>query len=190
MAALQCYRSPVSYLKSSTPLFRSLAGWRSPHRTLQVCQARAIRTFLNCTPSQHQTVLHHLHRTPNQTLTRLSVRHFSQSNHGGRGGQGGGGASGRGAEGKSGGGGGFFQNFVDNLRKAIKGSEVQDSLKGFNEEREKMQQSYVIQQTKLKWKVLSEKLGHIGSKGSEKTHKGWSAVKKTSSKVSITVALL
>ena len=66
----------------------------------------------------------------------------------------------------------------------MKGSEIQESLKGFNEEREKMQQSYVVQQVKLKWRALTEKMGQIGSRGSQTTQKGWSFFKRTSSKVS------
>jgi hypothetical protein len=73
---------------------------------------------------------------------------------------------------------------VENIRKEMKGGEVQESLKGFNEEREEMQQSYVAQQAKLKLIATIEKLRGIMFKGSEKTSEGWSAMKKTSSKAS------
>ena len=81
------------------------------------------------------------------------------------------------------GGGGFFQNFVKNFQKVVKGDEMQESLKGFHEEREKMNQSYVVQQAKLKLKELAEKVGSAGTTGTEKTSQGWTIVKKTSSKV-------
>lgn len=76
-----------------------------------------------------------------------------------------------------------MQNFLKNFREGMKGSEVQESLKGFHEEREKMQQSYVVQQAKLKWKAMSEKVGAVSKKSSEKAQTGWSTVKDTSSKV-------
>lgn len=66
----------------------------------------------------------------------------------------------------------------------MKGEEVQESLKSFNEEREEMTQSYVVQQAKLKWSATIEKLREAMFKGSEKTSEGWSAVKKTSTKAS------
>ena len=50
-----------------------------------------------------------------------------------------------------GGGGGFFQNFVSNLRRGLfKDKEMQENLKGFQEETDKMQQSFVLQQARLK----------------------------------------
>lgn len=64
----------------------------------------------------------------------------------------------------------------------MKGSEVQESLKGFNEEREEMQQSYVIQQAKLKLNVALRKLGDMLFKGSEKTSQGWSLLRRSSTK--------
>ena len=62
---------------------------------------------------------------------------------------GGGGASGGNTGGPQGGGRGFFQNFVDNLRKGLeRNREMQEGLKGFQEEREKMKQSYFMQAAK------------------------------------------
>lgn len=126
------------------------------------------------------------HRTNQPTPIRGSnlrgVRWYNTGTQGG-GGTNGGKGSGPGKP-PEGGGGNFFQNLVENIRKSLKGSEVQESLKGFNEEREKMQQSYVIQQAKLKWSALMEKLGGATSTSAETASKGWSTIKKTSTKAS------
>ena len=160
-------------------------------KTLQLCKnsripplappSRVVRSFHSIhTGSQGR--LHHpahfKHRT-NQPLlsqTHRTVRWYSES-----GGTKGGGA---GKKPPEGGGGNFFQRFVDNIRKEMKGGEVQESLKGFNEEREEMTQSYVVQQAKLKWSATIQKLQEALFKGSEKTSQGWSVVKKTSTKAS------
>ena len=122
------------------------------------------------------------HFRPVQGQSFRSVRWYSK----GGGSSGGGGAGGGGCN--SGkpplGDGGFFQNFVKNLRKVVKGDEMQESLKGFHEEREKMQQSYVMQQTRLKFKGLVEMMGSVGTRGTEKMSKGWNFLKNTSTKVS------
>ena len=58
-----------------------------------------------------------------------TVRWYSSTGQGG-GASGGGGGAGGGRR-------GFFQNFFDNLKKGVeKNQEIQDSLKGFHEERE------------------------------------------------------
>lgn len=125
------------------------------------------------------------HRTAQSLIGtgQRAVRWYSSGNQGG-------GAKGSssgkppgGGSGGGGGGGNFFQNFIENFRKGMKGSEVQESLKGFNEEREKMQQSYVVQQAKLKWNAMADKLGTVMFKSSDTASKGWSVFKRTSSKV-------
>ncbi len=115
-----------------------------------------------------------------RTNPHLGRRNYSSSgNQGGGAGKGGNGSS----KPPGGGDGGFFKNFFKSFQKTMKGDEMQESLKSFNEEREKMQQSYVVQQAKIKLGSLTEKLGEVGAKGSEKTQEGWSVVKDTSSKV-------
>ena len=75
---------------------------------------------------------------------------------------------------------GFFQNFFDNLKNGIeKNQEIQDSLKGFHEEREKLHQSYVAQQARLKLSAAVERMGELGRRGLE----GLKVVKDSSSKV-------
>lgn len=125
-----------------------------------------------------QPLLHHPRARTHQSLNGQirPSRRFSTDSQGAGGG--------KGSKPPEGEGGNFFQNFAQNIRKAMKGNEVQESLKGFNEEREKMKQSYVIQQAKLKWSAMVEGLGKAASRSSEEANKGWSAVKKTSSKVS------
>lgn len=120
------------------------------------------------------------------TWSSKPVRWYSSSNHGGGASGGGGGASGGGggASGGAGGGGGgrkgFFQNFFNNLKRGVeKNQEMQESLKGFHEEREKLHQSYLVQQAKLKFEAAVEKLGALGRRGAE----GWKSVKESSSKV-------
>ena len=131
--------------------------------------------------------VHHRHRgTPNRHWgTRNSVRWYSSTNQGGGASGGGGGASGGGGGGGGGGGAGgrkgFFQNFFDNLKKGVeKNQEIQESLKGFHEEREKLHQSYVAQQIRLKFAAALEKMAGVGRRGAE----GWKVVKDSSSKVS------
>ena len=112
------------------------------------------------------------------TCRNGSVRWYSSSNQGG-GASGGGGAGGGGA---GGGGGrkGFFQNFFNNLRKGVeKNPEMQDSLKSFHEEREKLHQSYVAQQLRLKFSAALEKMTELGRRGLQ----GLRTVKDSSSKV-------
>lgn len=128
-----------------------------------------------------------MHTAYRGTWTTRPVRWYSSTNQGGgASGGGGGGASGGGGAGASGGGGagggrkGFFQNFFDNLKRGVeKNQEIQESLKGFHEEREKLHQSYVMQQVKLKFAAAVEKMGALSQKGTE----GWKVVKDTSSKV-------
>ena len=53
--------------------------------------------------------------------------------------------------------GGFIRNFLDNLRKGLEKKEMQESLKGFHEEREKLEKSYVMQSAREK--LISAKVG-------------------------------
>lgn len=130
---------------------------------------------------------HHLHqRTALPAPTPRGIRWYTtgggkQEGGGANGGKGG---SGPGSKPPEGGGGNFFQNLIQNIRSGMKTSEVQDSLKGFHEEREKMQQSYVVQQVKLKFNALREKLGVAASSSAETASKGWSVFKRTSTKAS------
>lgn len=102
-----------------------------------------------------------------------SVRWFSSGN------QKTGGSSGGGSDGGSK---GFFQNFISNLRRGFeKNREMQESLKGFHEEREKLEQSYVIQQIKLKTVAAMEKAVEYGAKGVEKTRQGWKKMRESTS---------
>ena len=136
----------------------------------------------------HHHYHHYHHSGRTHGLANRAVRWYSQGKTGGgargdkssnRPPEGGGDTGGGG-----GGGGNFFQRLVENVRKEMKGGEVQESLKGFNEEREEMQQSYVVQQAKLKWSALMERMRSTASKSSEKTAEGWSVLRKTSSKAS------
>lgn len=134
--------------------------------------------------SRSQRKLHHpaqlKHRTSQPQCYR-TVRWYGQ---GGRTNGEKGGSKNKPPEGGGGEGGNFFQRFVENIRKEMKGGEVQESLKGFNEEREEMQQSYLVQQAKLKFSATIQKLKEMMFKGSETTSKGWSVVRKTSTKAS------
>lgn len=98
----------------------------------------------------------------------------------------GGGASGRGgASGGSGGGRkGFFQNFIENIRKGLnQNREMQESLKGFHEEREKLQKSYILQQAKEKAAEATSKVFEYGTKGVEMTKQSYTQVKEGTAKV-------
>ncbi len=79
--------------------------------------------------------------------------------------------------------GGFLKNFKESIKKSVKDDEMQESLKSFHEEREKMQQSYVVQQAKQKLKDLTEGAGVVGEKGAEMSSEGWTKVKSATSKV-------
>ena len=60
-----------------------------------------------------------------------------------------------------------------------KNQEIQESLKGFHEEREKLHQSHVAQQVRLKFAAALEKAMALGQRGVE----GWKAFRDSSSKV-------
>ena len=75
---------------------------------------------------------------------------------------------------------GSFQNFFDNLKKGVeKNQEIQDSLKGFHEKREKLHQPYVAQQARLKLAAAVERMRELGRRELE----GLKVVKDSSSKV-------
>lgn len=107
---------------------------------------------------------------------RGAIRWYSKEGGAGAG-------NGKGSSGKPPSSGGFLKNFIQNFRKSVKEDNVQESLKGFHEEREKMQQSYVVQQAMQKLKDITEGAGTVGSKGLEKTAEGWTTVKSATSKV-------
>ena len=79
---------------------------------------------------------------------------------------------------------GFFQNFIDNLRRGFeKNREMQESLKGFHEEREKLEQSYVMQQARVKTIAAMEKAVEYGAKGIEMTREGLKKMRQSTSNV-------
>ena len=125
---------------------------------------------------QGQRTLHHHSVTRHTAWTTKPVRWYSSN------GQGGGASGGGGGAGGGGGRKGFFQNFFDNLRKGVeKNQEIQDSLKGFHEEREKLHQSYVAQQARLKLAAAVERMRELGQRGME----GLKTFKDSSSKVQL-----
>lgn len=174
-------------------VYNSLQVCRNYGRVSFTSPSTVVRAF-HSMHSKSQWRLHHplklKHRTT-QPFNHRTVRWYNQgggTNGGKGGGTNGGKESGKTNGGKEGGktnggdGGNFFQKFFVNIRKELKGGEVQESLKGFNEEREEMQQSYVIQQAKLKLGAMIERAKDMLFKSSEKTSTGWSIVKSTSSK--------
>lgn len=176
-------------------VYNSLQVCRNYGRVSFTSPSTVVRAF-HSMHSKSQWRLHHplklKHRTT-QPFNHRTVRWYNQgggTNGGKGGGTNGGKESGKTNGGKEGGktnggdGGNFFQKFFVNIRKELKGGEVQESLKGFNEEREEMQQSYVIQQAKLKLGAMIERAKDMLFKSSEKTSTGWSIVKSTSSKAS------
>lgn len=145
-------------------------------RTLHSIHTRSYRRL------RHPAQLKHRTSQPLHGQCHRTVRWYGQGG-GTSGGKGGG--KNKPPEGGGGGGGGnFFTRFVENIRKEMKGGEVQESLKGFNEEREEMHQSYVVQQAKLKLSAAIQTLRDMMFKGSETTSKGWSVMRKTSTKAS------
>ena len=165
--------------RTSSLSYKNLPATRVVSRSLPVSNRLfALSSNLYCSRT-----LHHHHGTPNRCRpswgARNTVRWYSSTNQGGGASGGGGGASGGG--GGAGGKKGFFQNFLDNLKKGVeKNQEIQESLKGFHEERDKLHQSYVAQQVRLKFAAALEKLSGLGRRGAE----GWKVVKDSSSKVS------
>ncbi|XP_064390541.1 mitochondrial import inner membrane translocase subunit TIM44-like isoform X2 [Halichondria panicea] len=91
----------------------------------------------------------------------------------------------------SGGGGrkGFFRNFIENIRKGVnQNREMQESLKGFHEERDKLQKSHVMQQAKEKAAEATTKVFEYGAKGLEITKQGYSQVIENTAKAVKTAA--
>lgn len=71
---------------------------------------------------------------------------------------------------------GFFENFVTNLQQGLKrNKEMQESLKGLREERERMRKSYVFQ----RWK---EQAGEGWERAREGSKKGWEMAREVWSK--------
>ena len=138
---------------------------------------------LNQSPSQRSVVSPYTSRSysswllrhPSQKYSR--VRWYSEGNTGGGASSGGGGTGGGGRK-------GFFQNFFENLRKGVnQNREMQESLKGFQEEREKLQKSYVVQQAKEKAVEAKNRVFEYGVKGVEMTKQGYSQMRESTSKV-------
>lgn len=79
---------------------------------------------------------------------------------------------------------GFIENFISNLQRGLKkNEEMQDSLKGLREERERMQKSYILQQWKEQagegWKHIQE----TGRRSWENVREGLKKTKDGLSKV-------
>ena len=174
----QILRAPsiITGYRTSSLSCRNLPVTRGFSRSLPV--SNRLSSNLYCSRT-----LHHHYGVPNRYRpawgTRNTVRWYSSTNQGGGASGGGGGANGGGGGG-AGGRKGFFQNFLDNLKKSVeKNQDIQESLKGFHEEREKLHQSYVAQQVRLKFAAALEKVAGLGRRGAE----GWKVVKDSSSKV-------
>ena len=60
---------------------------------------------------------------------------------------------------------------------------MQESLKGFHEERDKLQKSHVMQQAKEKAVEATSKVFEYGAKGVEMTKQGYSQVWENTAKV-------
>ncbi len=60
---------------------------------------------------------------------------------------------------------------------------MQESLKGFHEERDKLQKSHVMQQAKEKAAEATSKVFEYGAKGVEMTKQGYSQVWENTAKV-------
>ena len=79
---------------------------------------------------------------------------------------------------------GFIENFVKNIQQGLKrNKEMQESLKGLREERERMQKSYVLQRWKEQVGEGWEKVKEGGSKGWEVVRQGWWKARHGLSKV-------
>lgn len=145
-------------------------------------QNSTLSTISSSSRSYSNQVLHHLSRLTQLPFPRTS-RWYSGTNQGG-------GASG-GGSGNGGARKGFFQNFMDNMRKGFnQNREMQESLKGFHEEREKLQKSYVLQQAKQKVIDVKDKALEYGGKGIELTKQGYSRLRLTTSKVNKVICFL
>ena len=98
----------------------------------------------------HRSILHHALppvRWSSSGSTRGETGGKGEGGEGrGRGGKGEGGGEGGG--GKQG---GLLQNFIDNVWRGLeRDKDMQDSLRGFHQERTKLEQSYVVQAAKQK----------------------------------------
>lgn len=84
---------------------------------------------------------------------------------------------------------GFIENFLNNIQQGLKrNKEMQESLKGLREERERMQKSYVLQRWKEQVEEGWEKVKEGGSKGWEVVRQGWWKARDGLSKVCIASA--
>lgn len=111
-----------------------------------------------------------------QNFTRRSQRQvYVRWNSGGEGGEG---------PGKNQKRAGFFENFLSNLQQGLKrNKEMQESLQGLREERERMQRSYVLQQWREEVEESWRKAREGGRKGWEVVGNLWGKTRKGLSKV-------
>lgn len=80
--------------------------------------------------------------------------------------------------------GGFIENFISNMQRGLKRNKgMQESLKGLREERERMQQSYVLQRWKQQAGEGWERVKGSGRKGWGVVREGWGKTRDTLSKV-------
>ena len=181
--------SKSAWWRSSYSLFRTPSAIVGCRKTSLSCPNFVViggasrTTLLSNRLFSFQSILHNQRTLRSHCISRYTqhrrtawstktVRWYSSAGQGG-GASGGGGGAGGGRR-------GFFQNFFDNLKKGVeKNQEIQDSLKGFHEEREKLHQSYVAQQARLKLVAAVERMRELGRRGLE----GLKVVKDSSSKV-------
>ena len=182
--------SKSAWLRSSYSLFRAPSAIVGCRKTSLSCPNLVVTggasrtTLLLNRLFSFQSILHSQRTSHSHSINRYAhrrtawstktVRWYSSTGQGGGASNSGGGAGG-GRRSR-----GFFQNFFDNLKKGVeKNQEIQDSLKGFYEEREKLHQSYVTQQARLKLAAAVERMRELGRRGLE----GLKVVKDSSSKV-------
>lgn len=103
---------------------------------------------------------------------------------------GGGGGGGEDERGKNQRRAGFIENFIKNFQQGLqRNKDMQESLKGLREERERMQKSYVIQQWKEQVSEGWERAGERGRKGFEAVKEQWKKTRKELSKVANSFSL-
>ena len=79
---------------------------------------------------------------------------------------------------------GFVENFLSNLQQGLqRNKDMQESLKGLREERERMQRSYVLQRWKEGAEEGWEKAREGGRKGWELVRNSWGKTREGLSKV-------
>ena len=79
---------------------------------------------------------------------------------------------------------GFIENLLSNLQQGLqRNKEMQDSLKGLREERERMQRSYFLQRWKEGAEEGWEKAREGGKRGWKVVREGWGKTREGLSKV-------